>query len=280
MIINTQLDGVALVVGVSSGRGIGQQAAFSLAEAGAKVVVFADMNEETAEQSAEESKKYASNKDYTATTFTVNVTDAQDVQEMVDFVVNTFGRLDYCVNGAGIDNGILTPFSETDIDNFERIMNINTKGMMLCVRAQCAAMRKQTPRQVQGRNGMRDIGRGAIVNIASANSFAGLPGKMSYTVSKHAVMGLTKMAGLDHAPEGIRCNAVCPSWVRTPLLDVEMQSNPQVAAQISAIVPIKRAAESDEVSDTIAFLVSPAASYINGTSIVIDAAVTTTVRLF
>lgn len=127
---------------------------------------------------------------------------------------------------------------------------------------------------------MRDIGRGAIVNIASANSFAGLPGKMSYTVSKHAVMGLTKMAGLDHATEGIRCNAVCPTWVRTPLLDEELRSNPDVAGMISALVPIKRAAESDEVSDTIAFLLSPAASYINGTSVMIDAAVTTTARLF
>ncbi|KAH8427712.1 SDR family NAD(P)-dependent oxidoreductase [Aspergillus melleus] len=278
MITNTQLDGIALVVG--SGRGIGQQAAFSLAEAGAKVVVFADINEETAKESAEESKKYASNKDYTATTFTVNVSDPKGVQEMVDFVVEKFGRLDYCVNGAGIDNGVHAPIAETDIDNFDRIMNINAKGMMLCVRAQCAAMRKQTPRQIQGRNGTRDIGRGAIVNIASANSFAGLPRKGSYTVSKHAVMGLTKMAGLDHAAEGIRCNAVCPTWVRTPLLDVELKSNPEVVGMISAIVPIKRAAESDEVSDTIAFLVSPAASYINGASILIDAAVTTTVRLF
>ncbi|KAK1145793.1 hypothetical protein N8T08_004034 [Aspergillus melleus] len=275
MITNTQLDGVALVVG--GGRGIGQQAAFSLAEAGAQVVVFADLIEENAKQSAEESKKYASNKEYTATFFKVDVTDKQGVLDMVDFVVDKFGRLDYCVNGAGIDNGVHCPVSETDIENFERIMNVNARGMMMCVRAQCAAMRKQTPRQIQGRNGTRDIGRGAIVNVASANSFACLPGKMSYTVSKHAVMGLTKCAGLDHAAEGIRCNAVCPTWVRTPLLDAELKSNPEVAGAISAIVPIKRAAESDEVSDTIAFLLSPAASYINGASVSIDAAVTTTV---
>ncbi|THC91028.1 hypothetical protein EYZ11_009510 [Aspergillus tanneri] len=278
MIASTQLDGVALVVG--SGRGIGQQAAFSLAEAGARVVIFADMNEETAKLSAEESKKYASNKDYTATTFTVNVTDAKGVQDMVDFVIEKFGRLDYCVNGAGVDNGVHCPVADTNIENFERIMNINAKGMMLCVRAQCAAMRKQSPKTVQGRNGTRDIGRGAIVNIASANAFAGLPGKMSYTVSKHAVMGLTKMAGLDHAAEGIRCNAVCPTWVRTPLLDIELEANPEVAGMISAIVPIKRAAECEEVSDTIAYLLSPASSYINGTSVLIDAGVTTTVRLF
>lgn len=84
---------------------------------------------------------------------------------------------------------------------------------------------------------------------------------------------------MDHASEGIRCNAVCPTWVQTPLLDVELQKNPQVQAEIAAVVPIKRAAKCEEVSDAIAFLCSPAASYINGTSLVIDSAVTTTIRL-
>jgi NAD(P)-dependent dehydrogenase (short-subunit alcohol dehydrogenase family) len=84
---------------------------------------------------------------------------------------------------------------------------------------------------------------------------------------------------MDHASEGIRCNAVCPAWVQTPLLDVEMQTNPQIQAEISAVVPIKRAAKCEEVSDAITFLCSPAASFINGTSLVIDAAITTTIRL-
>lgn len=84
---------------------------------------------------------------------------------------------------------------------------------------------------------------------------------------------------MDHAREGIRCNSVCPTWVQTPLLDLELQKNPQVQAEISTVVPIKRAAKCEEVSDAIAFLCSPAASYINGTSLVIDCAVTTTIRL-
>ncbi|KAF2801086.1 oxidoreductase [Melanomma pulvis-pyrius CBS 109.77] len=278
MITSTQLDGIALVVG--SGRGIGKEAAFSLAEAGARVVVFADMDEETARASSEESKNYASSKDYQTTTFKMNVEDDKSVQDMVDFVVKEYGRLDYCVNGAGVDNGVHRSLADIDIENYDRIMNINTRGNLLCVRAQAAAMREQTPKTWQSRNGTRDIGRGVIVNIASANSFAGLPGKGCYTISKHAAMGITKMAGLDHSPDGIRVNAVCPTWVRTPLLDEELRKNPEVQGMISAIVPIKRAAECEEVSDAIAFLCSPAASYINGTSIIIDAAVTTTVRLF
>ncbi|KAI1131798.1 hypothetical protein F5Y10DRAFT_261737 [Nemania abortiva] len=124
------------------------------------------------------------------------------------------------------------------------------------------------------RNGTRDIGRGVIINLASVNSSAGLPGKGSYTISKHTFIGITKMA-----PEGIRVNAVYRTWVRTPLLDVELKS-PEVRGMTSAIVPIKRAAECKEVSDIIAFLCSLAASYINGASLLIDAAVSTTVRLF
>jgi short-subunit dehydrogenase involved in D-alanine esterification of teichoic acids len=97
----THLTAGLLTNSVQSGRGIGKEAAFSLAEAGAKVV-FADMDEETAKASSEESKQYASNKDYVTTTFEMNVQDADSVQNMVDFVVAKYGRLDYCVNGAGV----------------------------------------------------------------------------------------------------------------------------------------------------------------------------------
>ncbi|ORY16989.1 oxidoreductase [Clohesyomyces aquaticus] len=275
---STQLDGVALVVG--SGRGIGKEAALSLAEAGARVVVFADMNQEWAQASSEESKTHAANKDYETSIFEMNVQDEKSVQDMVGYVVEKYGRIDYCVNGAGIDNGVHKPLADTDIEVFDRVMSINARGNLLCVRAQAAAMRKQTPKTWKSRNGTRDIGRGAIVNIASANSFAGLPGKGSYVISKHASMGITKMAGLDHSSDGIRVNAVCPTWVRTPLLDDELKANPQVKGMIDAIVPIKRAAECEEVSEAIAFLCSPASSYINGTSLIIDAGVTTTVRVF
>lgn len=88
------------------------------------------------------------------------------------------------------------------------------------------------------------------------------------------------VTGLDHSAEGIRVVAVCPTWVRTPLLDVEFEKNPEVQGMISVVVPIKRAAECEEVSDVIAFLCSPAASYVNGTSLIIDAALTTTLRLY
>lgn len=83
---------------------------------------------------------------------------------------------------------------DTDVDNYDRIMNINARGNLICVKAQIAAMLKQEPKTWSSRNGTRDIGRGSIVNIASANSYVGIPGKGSYTISKHAFMAITKMA--------------------------------------------------------------------------------------
>lgn len=178
------------------------------------------MNAETAKESSEESKKCATNKAYQTTIFEMNVQDDKSVKDMVDFVVKEYGRLDYAVNAAGVstdcplkalyihtllmivtfsalkvDNGIHAPIAEVDIENYDRIMNINARGNLICVRAQVAAMQKQEPKTWTSRNGTRDIGRGVIINLASANSFVGLPGKGCYTISKHAFMAVTKMAG-------------------------------------------------------------------------------------
>jgi NAD(P)-dependent dehydrogenase (short-subunit alcohol dehydrogenase family) len=100
--------------------------------------------------------------------------------------------------------------AETDIDNFDRIMNINARGSLLCERAQVAAMLEQEPKTWTRRNGTRDIGRGVIVNIGSANSYVGLPNKGSYTIWKHAFMATTKMAGRIHQ---------CPQPPSNPLLE-------------------------------------------------------------
>jgi NAD(P)-dependent dehydrogenase (short-subunit alcohol dehydrogenase family) len=101
-----------LTIFPQSGSGIGREAAFSLAEAGAKVVVFADMNEETAKGSSEESKAHASNKDYETSIFKMNVQDDASIVDMVNYVVETYGRLDYCVNAAGVSK-IACNFSGT-----------------------------------------------------------------------------------------------------------------------------------------------------------------------
>jgi len=158
-------------------------------------------------------------------------------------------------------------------------MDVNAKGLMYCVKAEINAMLAQEPRTVISRSGTRDIGRGAIVNVASANGYAGIPGKMSYVASKHAVMGITKMAAIDHGAQGIRVNAVCPTWVRTPMQDEETRKNPAVQDMIKAVVPIKRMAEPEEVADIIVFLCGPQSTYVAGTGLIIDAGCTLTLHM-
>ena len=177
-------------------------------------------------------------------------------------------------------------------------MNVNVKGILICNRAMSKAMASQEPRTIKSRNGTRDIGRGSIVNVASANSYIGLPGKTAYVTSKHAVMGITKSAGMlpsfpvdsellndrfavaiDNTPHRVRVNAVCPSWVRTPMLEEEIRLNPSVPDTIKAACPFGRIAEPEEVADVIVFLCSPGASYVTGTGLIIDAGLTLTLHL-
>ncbi|KAF7883338.1 uncharacterized protein EAF02_005258 [Botrytis sinoallii] len=252
------IDGVVLITG--AGGGIDQQAVYSFAEAGARAIALADINEENAQTASETARKYATHPDFRTLIIGVDVADAESVQKMIDVTAKEFERIDYAVNGAGCGNE-------------------ETHMLMLCVRAELNAMLAQETRKMPRRSGERDIGRGVILNVGSANSYAGLPAKMAYTVSNHAVMGLTKVAALDHAADGIRVNAVCPTWVRTPMVEEECRRNPTVMQMVGVIVPLKRMAEPEEIADVIVFLCSPSASYVTATGIIIDAEVTLTVHM-
>ncbi|TVY84114.1 2-(R)-hydroxypropyl-CoM dehydrogenase [Lachnellula suecica] len=271
-------DGVALIIGGASG--IGQNAGFSFAESGAEGVIFADINEEEAQISAEKSKGFAINPKYRAFSIHVDVTDAVSVQKMVETVIKEFGRIDYNVNSAGIGTKSMAGIADIDINEFDNLLNVNMRGTMLCTRAVSKAMLAQDPREFQGRYGSRSLGRGCIVNLGSGNSYVVIPGKTSYTTAKHAVIGITKTAAVDYAAHGIRINAVCPSWVEGPMTDHEGAINPHLGAIIKAVVPIQRMAKPDEVADAILFLCSPAASYITGVGLMMDAGASLTVRLF
>ena len=150
---------------------------------------------------------------------------------------------------------------------------------MLCMKHVIKAMSAQSPRGIETRSGVRSLGRGSIVNIASCKSYMVTPDNPAYIASKHAVLGLTKAAALDSAVQGLRINAVAPSWVRGPMMDQALDDAPEMKASIDAVVPIGRMAEPEEVGDVAVFLCTPSASYINGTAIVVDAGVTLSVHL-
>ncbi|KAJ5649891.1 3-oxoacyl-reductase [Penicillium longicatenatum] len=270
------ISGVALVTG--AGSGIGRDAAIAFAAEGAIAVAFADINLEAAQQSADQSVEFATNPAYYPLAIEVDVTDLESVEHMVAQVVETFKRIDYSVNSAGI--GVREPKNVIDasMEEFERFYRINVLGTMNCVKAIGGAMRQQDPLRIQGRNGERNTGRGAIVNLGSANSYMATRDIVQYTTSKHAVLGITRNAALDLASDGVRVNTVCPSWVDTPMVAAAMNGNPALSPLMESVLPFKRIAQTEEISDVIIFLCSPRASYVTGSDWVVDGGMTLTLK--
>ncbi|CAG8972183.1 hypothetical protein HYALB_00007325 [Hymenoscyphus albidus] len=272
----TTLNGFAL-----AGAGIGQEVGFAFAEARAAGVLFADLNLENATANAETSKEYARNPSYFALAIHVDVTVPESVQAMVDFEMESFGRLDYCVGATS-----LLASKEIDIDNFDTTLSINVKGTtMLCARAVSQAMSTQEPLLHQGRHGERSLSWGSIVNMASATSFVAGPKMMAYVASKHAVIGITKTAALDNIPHHIRVNALsldniphhirvnalCPSYVHTPMYTRSLARVPALGKLLERASPLKRPACVEEVANLAVMMCSPSASYVNGTGLLVDA---------
>ncbi|KAL8729342.1 MAG: hypothetical protein Q9181_005040 [Wetmoreana brouardii] len=272
----TAVDGVALVTGAAAG--IGKETALAFAEAGARGVVIADINHDGAQEVALQCNKIAKHTVFNSVAVFVDIVDEESVEAMVQRAIEVFGRIDYSVNSAGIGNlsGAMTPNVKTDV--FSKTLDTNIKGTMFCVRAVSKVMAGQEPLKYEGRNGTRDLGRGSIVNLGSVSSYCAAPGMMPYTVSKHAVIGITKTAAIDNIKHHIRVNAVCPSWVDTPMMQASLQRIPPLESIIKAASPLGRAADPEEVADYILFLCSPSGSYINGTGLLVDAGLTLTMH--
>ncbi|CAG8910254.1 unnamed protein product [Penicillium egyptiacum] len=270
------ISGVALVTG--AGSGIGRDAAISFAAEGAIAVAFADIDLAAAQQSADKSVEYATNPAYCPLAIEVDVTDLESVERMVAQVVEIFKRIDYSVNSAGI--GVREPKTVVDVsmEEFDRFYRVNVLGTMNCVKVVAGAMRHQAPLRIQGRNGERHTGRGAIVNMGSANSYMATRDIVQYTTSKHAVLGITRNAALDLASDGVRVNTICPSWVDTPMVTAAVNGNPELSPLMESVLPFKRIAQTEEISDVIIFLCSPRASYVTGSDWVVDGGMTLTLK--
>ncbi|KAI0883671.1 NAD(P)-binding protein [Annulohypoxylon maeteangense] len=267
-----QLNGFAIVVGAAGG--VGKEVGLSFAEAGAKGILFADIDYEAATKVAEASKALALSPTYRALSVKVDVVDVNSVQGMIDLTAKEFGRIDYCINAAGVDVAEYVPFDQTDPDDYDRVLGINTKGIFLVTRAVAKFMQSQEPAQITlKRHGARDLGRGSIVNVSSAMALVAVPNKVPYTTSKHAITGLTRACAMDYKSAGIRCNQVCPVWIRTPMLEEEFQRVPETAAFVKKVAAVGRPLESDEVASACVYLCSPSAVYINGTTLTLDSAI-------
>lgn len=238
---------VAIVTGARTG--IGLSAAWKFAQAGA-AVVLAGHHEPKDEASTLREKGYQ------AASFAVDVADEEQVRQMVEFTVEKFGRLDFAYNNAGIQSPI-TNTTDLALDEYEKVMDTNLKGVFLCMKYEL----RQIVKQNEG---------GKIVNCSSMGGLVGLPGRSAYHASKHGVLGMTKSTALEYANRGINVNAVCPGVIHTPMVDRMMETEKRAMDEYIRDIPEGRLAESDEIADSVLFLCSNAASYIVGQALAVD----------
>jgi NAD(P)-dependent dehydrogenase (short-subunit alcohol dehydrogenase family) len=245
-------DRVVLVTGASSG--IGRESAKVMAAQGAKIVAAARREAEIAE-----TVKQIEAAGGTASYVVTDVTDGGQVERAVQHAVATYGALNAAFNNAGMLEK-RESLHEVEDDHFDQIVNVNLKGVFLCMKYEIRYMLEH--------------GGGAIVNDSSYNGLRGHPKHSIYSATKHGVLALTKSASRDYARKRIRINAICPGVIDTVMMQELDNNDPEIRAGLERWVPLGRYGEPQEVGDLVAFLCSDAASYITGQAISIDGGVT------
>jgi NAD(P)-dependent dehydrogenase (short-subunit alcohol dehydrogenase family) len=235
-------DKVALVTG--GGSGIGEACATLFARRGARVLV-ADRDMGAAERVAKEIGA-------SAHAFQVDVSDPNACRDMVSEVLDEFGRLDVAVNNAGI-GGPQALTGDYPLAGWSDVIGVNLNGVFYSMRAEIPAMLTS--------------GGGSIINMASILGTVGFAQAVAYVTAKHGVLGMTKTAAIEYAPQGIRINSVGPGFIDTPLLATV---EPAVIAGIAALHPLGRMGHAEEVAELVAFLASDKASNITGSYHLVD----------
>jgi NAD(P)-dependent dehydrogenase (short-subunit alcohol dehydrogenase family) len=239
---------VALVTGGTSG--IGRAAAIAYAKQGAKVVVA---GRRVAEGEATVQTIKAAGGE--AVFIQTDVTQTASVKAAIDRTVDVFGRLDIAFNNAGVFGETASLLDQTE-DEFDRMMDVNVKGVWLCMKYEIDRMLAQ--------------GSGAIVNTASILGTIAMPNIPLYTASKHAVVGLTKATALQYAKSGIRVNAVSPGAIATDMLEVATGGQDEAKAYMAGLHPIGRLGKPDEIANAVLWLSSDAASFVTGETSLVD----------
>jgi NAD(P)-dependent dehydrogenase (short-subunit alcohol dehydrogenase family) len=229
---------VALITGASTG--IGRETAVLLAKEGAKIWI-ADLNEKGGKETASMIKN--------AEFVKADVSKDDEVKDLIDQIIREDRSLDLAFNNAGIE-GSLKPLHEYSLEEYQKIIDINLKGVFLCMKYEIEKMLESK--------------KGSIVNTSSIYGQVGLEAAPIYTASKFAVAGLTKSAALAYAKKNIRVNAVAPGLTQTSMLERLFDENPALKEKFIEKEPIGRLADPKEIAKAVAYLLSEEASYVTG----------------
>ena len=243
-----RMDGrVALITG--AGRGLGLAAAVGLAQAGAEVYLLSRTRSEL-EQAADSIRSDGG----AAVPVVCDVTSGAQVRD----ALGRIPRLDILVNNAG--GNLPEPFVEVTEERLDRVLNLNVRAAFLVAQAAARKMLEAADRKERG---------GAMVNVSSQMGHVGAPGRTVYCMTKHALEGLTKALAVELAPHNIRVNSIAPTFIETPLT-APFFEEPRFREWVLNRIPLGRLGKLDEVTAAVAFLASPAASLITGTSLLVD----------
>ena len=242
-------DRVALVTG--GGNGIGHHTCVLFAAAGARVMVV-DVDAIRAQSTVEKIRESGGEAEFCH----ANVASSEDVQRYVARTIEVYGRIDAFFNNAGVEGPIvaLTDYPE---EQFDRVLGVNLKGAFLGLKYVLRAMVNQK--------------HGSIINCSSVSGLRGASGNSAYVASKHAIIGLTKVAAAEVGEQSIRVNAICPGPIETRMMNSIIQSsNPGNRAEILSRNPSRRFGSPDEVAQLVLYLASDDSSYVHGAIIPID----------
>lgn len=239
---------VAFVSGAATG--IGRSTAIEFAKAGASVAIV-DVNEDAAGFTTNKIKELGQQ----ALFIKCDVSKDREVKAAVEKTVTTFGRIDFAFNNAGIEGAqAVTP--DTSEENWNRVIDVNLKGVWLCMKYQIPVMLNQK--------------HGSIVNCSSIAGVVGFEGISAYVASKHGVIGLTQTAALEYAKLNIRVNAVCPGVIQTPMIERFVHGEEKLQEQLIEKEPIGRVGQPEEIASAVLWLSSDVSSYVTGHSLVVD----------
>ena len=244
-----RLEGKVCVI-TGAGGGMGREAAQLFTEEGARVAV-ADVSLTAAEETA------ALCPDGSAIAVQVDVADEEGVRGLMDATAERFGGVDVLYNNAGISPGDDASILETEVDAWQRVQDVNTKGVFLCCK--------------HGIPHLLERGAGSVINVASFVAILGAAtSQISYTASKGAVLSLSRELAVQFARQGIRVNALCPGPVETPLLMRIFGDDPAAYERRRVHLPMGRLAKPREIVNAALFLASDESSYVNGATFLVD----------